>query len=68
MVRGTYPYRSHQETWTELRLRIREIAPSRVRYGYRKIRVLLNRKGWGVGKHLVYRLYKEEGLALKTQP
>lgn len=49
-------------------MRIREIAQSRVRYGYRKIRVLLNREGWKVGKHLVYRLYKEEGLALKKRP
>jgi putative transposase len=40
-------------------MRIREIAQSRVWYGYRKIRVLLNREGWGVGKHLVYRLYRE---------
>jgi putative transposase len=46
-------------------MRIREIAQARVRYGYRKIRVLLNREGWDVGKHLVYRLYKEEGLTLK---
>ena len=46
-------------------MRIREIAQARVRYGYRKIRVLLNREGWEVGKHLVYRLYKEEGLTLK---
>ncbi len=46
MVRGTYRYQSHQEPWTELRMRIREIAHSRVRYGYRKIRVLLNREGW----------------------
>ena len=37
----------------ELRMRIREIAQSRVRYGYSKIRVLLNREGWDVGKHLV---------------
>src|ERR1035441_9954689 len=65
MVRGTYRYDSHRELWTELRMRIREIAQSRVRYGYRKIRVLLNREGWRVGKYLVYRLYKEEGLALK---
>lgn len=43
-----------------LRLRIREIAQTRVRYGYRKIRVLLNREGWKVGKKLVYRLYREE--------
>lgn len=46
-------------------MRIREIAQARVRYGYRKILVLLNREGWDVGKHLVYRLYKEEGLILK---
>ena len=46
-------------------MRIREIAQTRVRYGYRKIRVLLNREGWKVGKDLVYRLYKEEGLALQ---
>ncbi len=50
---------------TELRMRIREIAQARVRYGYRKIRVLLNREGWDVGKYLVYRLYSEEGLTLK---
>ncbi len=49
-------------------MRIREIAQSRVRYGYRKIRVLLNREGWNLGKYLVYRLYKEEGLALKKRP
>jgi putative transposase len=46
-------------------MRIREIAQARVRYGYRKIRVLLNREGWNVGKYLVYRLYTEEGLSLK---
>ncbi len=68
MVRGTYRYQSHQEPWTELRMRIREIAQSSMRYGYRKIRVLLNREGWNVGKYLVYRLYKEEGLALKKRP
>jgi HTH-like domain len=46
-------------------MRIREIAQARVRYGYRKIRVLLNREGWEVGKYLAYRLYREEGLTLK---
>ncbi len=46
-------------------MNIREIAQVRVRYGYRKIRVLLNREGWDVGKYLVYRLCQEEGLMLK---
>jgi putative transposase len=63
--RATYRYRSCLDPRTELRMRIREIAQARVRYGYRKIRVLLNREGWEVGKYLVYRLYKEEGLTLK---
>jgi len=45
-------------------MRIREIAQTRVRYGYRKIRVLLNREGWSVGKYLVARIYREEGLTL----
>ena len=63
--RATYRYRSCLDPRTELRMRIREIAQARVRYGYRKIRVLLNREGWEVGKYLVYRLYTEEGLTLK---
>ena len=41
------------------------MAQTRIRYGYRKIRVLLNREGWAVGKKLVYRLYREEGLTLR---
>ena len=36
---------------------MRELAQSRIRCGYRKIRVLLIREGWPVGKKLVYRLY-----------
>jgi len=65
---STFRYRSSREPWTALRLRIREIAQARVRYGYRKIRVLLKREGWNVGKKLVYRLYCEEGLALRYKP
>jgi putative transposase len=47
---------------------MREIAQARVRYGYRKIRVLLNREGWKASQHLVWRLYKEEGLGLRRRP
>jgi putative transposase len=64
---STFSYESRQEPRTALRLRIREIAQVRVRYGYRKIRVLLKREGWNVGK-LVYRWYKEEGLTLRHKP
>ncbi len=65
--RGTYRYGSQQDPRTELRMRIREIAQARVRYGYRKILALLLREGWKVGKYLVYRLYQEEGLTLRQR-
>ncbi len=42
--RATHRYRSCLDPRTELRMRVLEIAQARVRYGYRKIRVLLNRK------------------------
>ena len=47
-------------------MRMREIATVRVRYGYRKILVLLWREGWAaaLGKTMISRLYREEGLAL----
>ena len=45
LQRGTYQYQSHKDPRTELRMRMREIATMRVRYGYRKILVLLQREG-----------------------
>ena len=36
-----------------------------MQYGYRKVRILLTREDWYVGKTLVCRLYQEEGLALR---
>ena len=65
LPRATHRYRSCLDPRIELRMRTRAIAQARVRYGYRKVRLLLNREGWDVGKYLVYRLYTEEGLSLK---
>jgi len=47
---------------------MREIAAARVRYGYRKIRVMLQREGFELSKKVVYRLYREEGLSLRYRP
>ena len=44
-----------------------EIVRTRVRYGYRRVHILLKREGWSVGRNLVYRLYREEGLALRSK-
>ena len=67
-ARATYRYRSYRDPRTALRQRIHELAQSRVRYGYRKIRVLLNREGGAGGKHVVYCLYREDGLTLRHRP
>src|SRR5690349_10377568 len=60
-------YRSRRDRQPELRMRIRELAGSRVRYGYRRIAVLLRREGWRVNTKRVYRLYREEGLQVRTK-
>ena len=66
-ARATYYHRSHRDPRTALRQRLRDLAQTRVQYGYRKILVLLNRNRWAVGKKLVYRLDREEGLRLRCR-
>lgn len=56
---SVYQYRSHRDPQTALRQRMCEIAATRARYGYRKIRVLLQREGYQVSKNRLYRLYRE---------
>jgi hypothetical protein len=41
-----------------LRLRIREIAMSRPRFGYLRVHVMLRREGWTINKKRVWRLYR----------
>ncbi|MCJ7815481.1 MAG: IS3 family transposase, partial [Xanthomonadales bacterium] len=50
-----------------LRRKIREIARSRVRYGYKRIHVLLKREGIHVNHKRVHRLYCLEGLQIKAK-
>jgi putative transposase len=38
-----------------------------VRFGYRRLTVLLKREGWPVNTKRVYRIYREEGLMVQTQ-
>ena len=65
--RSTYHYRSRRAGQAELTERIKEIAATRVRYGYRRIHVLLRREGWPVNAKRVYRLYRENGPAIAQQ-
>lgn len=50
-----------------MRQRIKDIAAIRVRYGYRRIHVLLRREGWLINAKRVLRLYREEGLNLRAK-
>jgi putative transposase len=65
--RSSQRYRSRRDPQTELRLRLRDLAVSRVRYGYRRLHVLLRREGWMVNAKRIYRLYGEEGLTIRTR-
>ncbi len=65
--RSTYHYRSKRTGQAALMNRIKEIAETRVRYGYRRIHVLLRREGWTVNAKRVCRLYREMGLQLRNK-
>lgn len=65
--RSTQRYQSVRDDRAELRIRLRDLAASRVRYGYRRLHILLKREGWQVNHKLVYRLYIEEGLQMRTK-
>ena len=66
ITRWSNRYRSRKDSQAALRLRLRELAGSRVRYGYRRLTVLLRREGWAVNAKRVYRLYREEELQVQT--
>jgi len=65
--RSSHRYQSIKSPQTPLRMRIRELAETRICYGYKRITVLLRREGWQVNHKRVYRLYCEEGLHLRSK-
>jgi putative transposase len=65
--RSSYHYRRRRCEQVDLSARIKEIAQTRVRYGYRRIHVLLRREGWQVNAKRIYRLYRQMGLQLRNK-
>ena len=65
--RSAYYYRCYTNPLTELRQRIRDLSHARVRFGYRRIYMLLQREGWDIGIKRVYRVYREENLGLRRK-
>ena len=67
ITRWSNRYQSRRDPQTGLRVRLRDLAAVRIRYGYRRLTVMLRREGWRVNTKRVYRLYREEGLELRMQ-
>jgi putative transposase len=63
--RTSLTYRAKGRDCCALRMRIREIAASRVHYGCERVFVVLRREGWRDNHKRVHRLYKAEGLSLR---
>src|SRR5216117_3617757 len=60
-------YRSRRPPDTELRARLRDLANQRRRFGYRRLFILLRDQGEPSGLNRIYRLYREEGLAVRKR-
>ena len=65
--RSLYNYKSRRGEQAGLKQRIKEICETRVRYGYRRVHVLLVREGWPINMKRTRRLYNELGLQLRNK-
>lgn len=65
--RSTYHYKSRRPDQAGLEARIKEICATRVRYGYRRVHVLLQREGWRVNIKKTHRIYNALGLQLRNK-
>ena len=63
----TYRYKSRRPSQAAVEQRIREICQTRVRFGYRRVHVLLRREGWPINQKKTYRIYRELGMQLRNK-
>jgi putative transposase len=67
MNRSSFAYASQKRADTSTRERLRELAGQRPRYGYRRLHVLMAREGNVLNHKRLYRIYREEGLAVRRR-
>ena len=69
LCRATWQYKPKPESALNkaLRVRIREIAAQRRRFGSLRIWKMLSRQGWAINKKRVQRIYVEEKLSLRIK-
>ncbi len=65
--RSLYTYTPKRGDQAALKLRIKEICKTRVRFGIRWVHVLLRREGWEINPKRVRRFYNELGLQLRNK-
>lgn len=58
-------YRSTWDDSAELREKLRDLANQRRRFGYRRLHILLRRKGEMINRKKTQRIYYEERLAVR---
>jgi len=63
--RGTYRYEPRADRNAALREALVALARQKPRYGYRRLHVLLEKRGHSASVMRIYRLYREEGLAVR---
>jgi putative transposase len=65
--RSTYHYTSRRTEQAGIAQRIKEICETRVRYGYRRVHVLLAREGWQINIKRTYRICRQLGMQLRNK-
>jgi putative transposase len=56
--KATIRYKSHRPDQASLQMQIKELAATRVRYGYRRIHVLPQREGWQINNKRTWWIYR----------
>jgi len=67
ICRMTVRYRSSRPDDGLLRERMKALAHERRRFGYRRLHILLRREGYAVNHKRLFRLYREERLAVRRR-
>jgi putative transposase len=65
--RSLFAYESRRAGDIALTERMKEMAATKRRYGYRRIHVLLRREGWQANHKRVWRLYSQAGLSVRKR-
>jgi putative transposase len=67
LPRATCRYESVKVEDPQLRKDLRQLAAERPRFGYRRLHQMMKRKGWSINHKLIYRIYRQEGLAVRRR-